>query len=102
MFAPLENGRKLSRRLQVGNNTARDFAAASCETSGQQKSNVMHISSTAYEQDRSGAPQASIGKPGPNMARHEGTPRASRSESESKTDMLGSCDVVRGPRCPPL
>ena len=66
----LENGRKLSWRFQVGNNTARDFAAASCETSGQQKRNVIHISSTAYEQDHSGAP---------NMARHEGTPRAPRS-----------------------
>jgi hypothetical protein len=77
---PLENGRKLSRRLQVGNNTARDFAAASCETSGQQKRNVIHISSTAYEQDHSGAPpRASIAKPGPNMARHEGTSRAPRS-----------------------
>jgi hypothetical protein len=82
----LENGRKLSRRLRVGNNTARDFAAASYETSGQQKRNVIHISSTAYEQDHSGAPPELR-----SQARTEhGSPRRniSRTRSgQSKTDI---------------
>jgi len=81
---PLENGRKLSRRLQVGNNTARDFAAASCETSGQQKRNVIHISSTAYEQDHSGAPPSFD-----SQARTEhGSPRRNTSCTEVRSDPI--------------
>jgi hypothetical protein len=93
IFGPWRNGRKVSRRLQVGNNTARDFAAASCETSGQQKRNIIHISSTAYEQDHSGAHPSFD-----NQARTEyGSSRSNASctevRSRSKTDMPGSCDA---------
>jgi len=96
---PLENGRKLSRRLQVGNNTARDFAAASAKRPVNRKGTSFTYHQQPMNRITLAHPRASIAKPGPNMARHEGTPRAPRS---GQIQLLGSCDAVRGPRCPPL
>jgi hypothetical protein len=61
MFAPLENGRKFSRRLHGWQNTEDSAAARVAKMYGQQKRNIIHMSSTAYEQDHSAAaPPSSV------------------------------------------
>src|SRR6516165_158669 len=54
MFAPQQNGRKFGGRLHGWQNTE-NSAAASCKNVRSTEKEIIHTSSTAYEQDHSAA-----------------------------------------------